>query len=154
MINRRNIIAAGGAVLAASFLPMPAWASESRLIYLSPFKSDRALSRCQAEIWYAKDGDALFVVTASEAWRARAIDKGLTRTQIWVGDVGMWKRSGGRYKKLPALIAEGARIDDPTEHARLLGVMGKKYSGEWSTWGPRFKNGLANGSRVLLKYTP
>ena len=155
MINRRNVLTTGGAMLAASLLPHRAWAAtESRLIYLSPLKSNGELSRCQAEIWYAEDGADMFVVTQADAWRARAIRRGLAKAQIWVGDVGMWQRSNGSYKKLPSLVANGAQIDDADEHTRLLAIMGRKYSSEWGTWGPRFRNGLADGSRVLLKYTP
>ena len=96
----------------------------------------------------------MYVVTASDAWRAKAVQKGLTRTQVWVGDVGQWQGANGRYKDLPGHIASASIVDDEQTHARLLEIFGNKYSREWGSWGPRFKRGLANGSRVCLRYTP
>jgi hypothetical protein len=154
MINRRSVLTTTGAVLAASLIPAPlVRAAESRLIYLSPFKTTGELSRCQAEVWYVQDGAQMFVVTQADAWRARAISQGLAKTQVWVGDVGQWQSSGGRYKSLPAHMAQGAHVTDRAEHGRVLDIFGKKYTSEWGSWGPRFENGLADGSRVLLKYT-
>ena len=88
------------------------------------------------------------------AWRARAIGRGLAKSQVWVGDVGQWQRSDGKYKNLPSLVANGSQVDDALEHVRVLEIFGGKYADEWGTWGPRFRNGLADGSRVLLKYQP
>ena len=158
-MKRRTFLQHSG-VVAATVLTAP-WlsavaqaASESAVIYLSPLKTNGALSQCQAEVWYVQDEANMFVVTASNAWRARAVRQGLSKTQVWVGDVGQWQNSDGRYKSLPAMSAQASIEDDPVEHARLLQKFGAKYSGEWSSWGPRFKKGLADGSRVLLRYQP
>jgi hypothetical protein len=35
-----------------------------------------------------------------------------------------------------------------------LAAFGAKYSEEWSKWEPRFRKGLADGSRVLVRYRP
>ena len=96
----------------------------------------------------------MYVVTDTRAWRAQAIRVGLTRTQVWVGDVGLWQRSNGRYRNLPSLTAAGSQIDDAITHAQALTVFADKYAAEWGSWGPRFKRGLADGSRVLLRYQP
>ena len=37
---------------------------------------------------------------------------------------------------------------------RALEAFGAKYADEWGSWGPRFRDGLADGSRVLLRYRP
>ncbi|MEM7001053.1 MAG: hypothetical protein AAF529_09710 [Pseudomonadota bacterium] len=145
----------------AALLPLtaalPQWGSasaESPLIYLSPVKSDGNLSRCQAEVWYVGHEDNFYVVTDASAWRARAVGNGLTKARVWVGDVGMWRRSNGKYLKLPSMITNASLVNDALAHAELLAQFGTKYSAEWGTWGPRFKNGLADGSRVMLKYSP
>ena len=152
MITRRRLLQA---VPALGFLPLVANAAEeSELIYLSPVKSDGNLSRCQAEIWFIGDGNDFCVVTANDAWRAEAIGRGLTQAKVWVGDVGQWKSSRGKYKELPSVMTTASRVEDPAEHARLLNAMGDKYAREWGTWGPRFKRGLADGSRVMLRYSP
>ncbi len=146
-------------VLTAAALPLALGATrafaetESPLIYISPLKSDGSVSRCQAEVWFLGDGGHDYVVTATGAWRAEAVRKGLTKAKIWVGDVGLWQRSGGKYKELPSHMADVSFETDAAEHARLLERFGEKYASEWGKWGPRFKNGLADGSRVMLKYT-
>ena len=127
--------------------------TDSPLIYISPLKSDGTVSRCQAEVWFFGDGDSDYVVTRSTAWRAEAVRKGLTQAKIWVGDVGLWQRSNGKYKDLPSHFATVSFVTDAAEHTRLLEGFGAKYSSEWGKWGPRFRNGLADGSRVMLKYS-
>ena len=154
-MERRTFLKTGGLLLAGAALPGALQAAaESHLIYLSPLKSNGQLSRCQAEVWFVQDGADMYVVTANNAWRARAIAQGLQQTQVWVGDVGQWQSSDGRYKNLPNMTASGEQIDDVQTHARLLDIFGRKYADEWGSWGPRFKRGLADGSRVLLRYSP
>ncbi len=157
-MNRRHFMHTGavlaGGLLTAAHIPLHAEEEESPLIYLSPLKSNGALSRCQAEVWYVQDGANQLVVTDKKAWRARAVDKGLVRTQVWVGDVGQWQSSGGKYRDLPSHFANASMVTDADEHARILVLFGNKYSDEWGTWGPRFRKGLASGDRVLLQYAP
>ena len=126
----------------------------SELVYLSPLRSDGGFSRCRAEIWFIYVDAALYVVTANDAWRSRAIERGLRRTQVWVGDVGPWGGSEGAYLDLPKLQADGALVSEAAVHNHVLGAMGGKYHAEWSVWGPRFRDGLADGSRVMLRYQP
>ena len=152
-MKRRTFVQTTLALPVLSALPAIA-AEESDLIYLSPVKSDGTLSRCQAEVWYAGDGGNFYVVTAADAWRAKAVGLGLTDTKVWIGDVGQWQRSRGKYLELPSVQARASLVTDAVEHARLLGIFGNKYTAEWGSWGPRFKKGLADGSRVMLRYTP
>ncbi len=153
MFSRRQFLHSAAVLTSAAVLPISAHAADqSPLIYLSPIKSDGTLSKCQAEIWYLEDGGTHYVVTAADAWRAEAVRKGLTTARIWTGDVGVWTRSKGAYLDLPQLDATAGFETDEAEHARLLALFGEKYSREWGTWGPRFKKGLADGSRVMLTY--
>lgn len=160
MISRRILLKT---TAAATLLPMlgraqTSWrqaAEESPLIYLTPLQSNGAESACQAEIWFAAVEGDFYVVTPADAWRSQAIGKGLTRTRIWVGDVGMWKDSDRAYKSLPMLEAEAGQETDAAVQEKVLEAMGGKYSGDgWGRWGPRFRNGLADGSRVMLRYGP
>ena len=157
MINRRSAIrsmaaigalAASGGIRASS----PPGVESSDLIYLSPHRSNGALSACQAEVWFQAHDDALFVVTAHDAWRARAVAQGLTDTTVWVGDVGPWRDSEGAYLTLPKMTMQASLERDPAVHAAVLEKMGEKYAMGWLVWGPRFRNGLADGSRVMLRY--
>ena len=128
----------------------------SKLIYITPIKSDGKESACHGEVWFYADGEDLLVVTKPELWRSRAIERGLDRARIWVGDHGVWKRSDGAFRKAPSFLARAEHISGDAEAVgRTLKAMGTKYAGEgWSTYGPRFKEGLADGSRVLLRYRP
>ena len=162
MISRRTLLKTSTAAAALPLLPAigraePGWraaAETSPLIYLTPIQSNGAESRCQAEIWFASLGGAMYVVTATDAWRAEAVRQGLTKARIWVGDVGTWRRAGGSYKALPMVGAAASIETDAAVQGQVLEVMGGKYSAGWDTWGPRFRNGLADGSRVMLKYQP
>lgn len=157
MMNRRDSLRTLGLLAAGVALPLraqtlPPAADTSELIYVTPIRSDGVESRCQAEVWFARDGLSLYVVTAHDAWRAEAVRQGLLRARIWVGNVGVWSRSDGAYRDLPAVDGTASLETDPLRHASVLALMGRKYTQEWSTWGPRFRDGLADGSRVMLRY--
>ena len=128
--------------------------AKSPLIYISPLKQDGTESSCQAEVWFQLHDGAMYVVTSSTAWRALAVGKGLNSARVWVGDVGQWQQADGRYRSLPAVMTRAALVGDKSVHTAVLGKMGAKYADEWSSWGPRFRDGLAEGSRVMLRYTP
>jgi hypothetical protein len=128
--------------------------AESPLIYLSPLRSDGAESVCHGEVWFVRDGAELLVVTATDRWKARAVSGGLDRACIWVGDFGRWKKADGRFKTGPSFVAK-ARFDaDASVIESALAAFGAKYPDEWGKWEPRFRKGLADGSRVLIRYRP
>ena len=139
--------AADGAALSAAASP---------LIYLSPIRSDGEQSACQAEVWFGSDDQDLFIVTAEDGWKSQAVKRGLDRARIWVGDFGPWKSSNDRYKSAPNFLAKVAFVakDDSATIERVLAMMGKKYPKQWGKWEPRFRKGLSDGSRVMLRYRP
>jgi hypothetical protein len=124
--------------------------TESDLIYLSPLKSNGDLSRCQAEVWYVMQGADALVCTSADSWRATAPAAGLTRTRLWAADEGVWRN--GRYRTLPSAMVDASIESDTGEIETALSLFGDKYAAEWGTWGPRFRRGLADGSRVMLRY--
>ena len=152
-MNRRRFIHTNLIMATALGVPSLGRAAESDLIYVSPLHADGSLSSCQAEVWYVEAGGSYYVVTASDAWRAQAVGRGLTRAQVWVGNVGQWKSAGGAYKDLPGKVAAAALESDATTRAAVLARFGEKYAAGWGTWGPRFRNGLSDGSRVMLRYS-
>jgi len=164
MLTRRRLVTASAGFIAAAGLagrthaadvaPLQAAMDDSELIYLTPIRSDGSESRCQAEVWFVHHQSMLYVVTAEDAWRARAIGEGLSRARIWVGDVGPWGDSEGTYRALPQIEAVASQIRDAETQNSVLDAMGSKYRLEWFVWGPRFRNGLADGSRVMLMYQP
>ena len=159
-MRRRSLLKAGATLPVLAALPvlptlsLAAGDAGSPLIYLSPLQSDGSLSRCQAEVWFIGDQGNYYVVTAADAWRAKAIAQGLTQTQVWVGDVGAWQSADGKWRDLPSAMTQASLEADAVAHARLLTIFGRKYADEWGTWGPRFSDGLVDGSRVMLKYSP
>lgn len=158
MLSRRRI------VLSATLVPiLPLFSevsdstkdalSNSRLIYLTPIKSNGKESTCKGEVWFSYDGKAhVYVVTQYDAWRANAIRQGLTAARIWVGDFGEWRGAGDRYRSAPELMLEGSIENNPIVQDSVLATMGTKYADEWGVWGPRFREGLRDDSRVMLKY--
>jgi hypothetical protein len=168
-LSRRTFLRAGSAAAAALLLPGGRLAADeafalpdatraalgkSPLIYLSPLKSDGTESSCHGEVWFAQDGSDLLVVTASDRWKALAVRRGLDRARVWVGDFGRWKWSLGRYKTGPTFLVKGRFDADSSVAERALGAFGAKYPDEWDKWEPRFREGLADGSRVLIRYRP
>ncbi|MGV0034254.1 MAG: hypothetical protein ACNYPE_04565 [Candidatus Azotimanducaceae bacterium WSBS_2022_MAG_OTU7] len=157
-MQRRTLLQAGLASLTLAAIPFSLRANDanraladSNLVYISPYRSDGSLSSCQAEVWYAMLGADVFVCTASSSWRAQAPLKGLSRTRLWVGDLGVWKNAD--YESLPAIVAQASIESDARALESALQQFGYKYSKEWGKWGPRFRKGLADGSRTMLRYT-
>jgi len=165
MTSRRSFLQLTGAALAIGAVPLRAAEpnakakldqalGSSALIYITPLKKTGSESKCHAEVWFVYDGANIYVVTSSSAWRAKAIGSGLTGAQMWVGEFGVWKDANDAYRSAPKLIANGAKVDDAATQARILDAFGTKYRPEWPKWGLRFRDGLKDGSRVMLRYTP
>lgn len=163
-LNRRRFLGSGAAMLlaasgvarvvAAAESPAIAALDRSQLIYLSPVLTDGRESTCHGEVWFVHHEGEIYVCTQADAWRAEALRQGLTRAKIWIGEFGVWKKAGERYRSAPYLEIEGRIEADAAVHAEILPVFGAKYAAEWGSWGPRFRDGLADGSRVLLRYEP
>jgi hypothetical protein len=168
-LSRRTFLGALTAAAASLLLPRGRLAADeafalpdearaalekSPLVYLSPLRSNGAESTCHGEVWFVRDGGDLLVVTAADRWKALAVGRGLDRARFWVGDFGRWKRARGRYKKAPSFLAKARFDSDASVAERALAAFGEKYPDEWNKWEPRFRKGLADGSRVLIRYRP
>lgn len=166
-ITRRRFLSLAAAGAAAWLLPrrggalafeLPAAAREalaaSPLVYVSPLKKDGSESTCHGEVWFVQDGADALVVTAADRWKARSLRDGRGRARLWVGDFGVWTSAGEKYRSAPTFVAAVSLDADPAVRERALAAFGGKYAAEWGKWGPRFRDGLADGSRVLLRYAP
>jgi len=156
-MKRRDLLKAGASAAMLSMVPWQTQAADVRaglmsssLVYLSPIKPDGSLSSCQAEIWFVMLGTDLYVCTATSSWRAQAPRKGVTNTQFWVGDLGVWTRAN--YQSLPEVKGFASVETDEARVESALQLFGQKYASGWGTWGPRFRNGLKDGSRSMLRY--
>lgn len=160
MIARRTLIAGAALAPALTLLgraslaaPAAAALKTSKLVYLTPLASNGEESRCKAEIWFAYAQGDIFVVTPADAWRAQAVRRGLTRTRLWVGEFGVWTAADSAFRQAPELLAAAALETDAEVQAHILDALGDKYAADgWRAWGPRFRNGLADGSRVMIRY--
>jgi hypothetical protein len=129
----------------------------SGFVYVSPLRADGSESRCHGEVWFAWLDGAVVLITASDGWKARALQRGLDRARIWVGDHGTWKQLVGRseeFRKAPSFDARAALAKDPALLERLIASYERKYPAEIGRWRDRFRAGFADGSRVLVRYAP
>ena len=165
MATRRDLVLGLAVAPAIPLLARTAFAKEgeatpsdklgtSQLVYITPIKSDGEESRCKAEIWFSHHEGDVFVVTPPEAWRARAVGKGLNKARLWVGEFGQWTQSDGAFRDAPEFMATASIESDAKKHAVVLAAMGEKYAETgWGRWGQRFRDGLVDGSRVMIRYT-
>jgi hypothetical protein len=165
-ITRRRFLAAAAAGAAALWLPsrragadeteladaLQAALAASPLVYVSPLRADGSESTCHGEVWFVAEGRDVLVVTAADRWKAKALAGGRDRARLWAGDFGAWARAGGKWRSAPSFTARAVFERDPAARARALEAFGRKYPDEWGKWGPRFREGLADGSRVMIRY--
>jgi hypothetical protein len=166
LIDRRTFLLAS---LAGAFAPRAlARAAElarpleealerSRFAYVSPLRSDGRESTCHGEVWFGWLDGAVVVITGRERWKARALARGLDRARLWVGDHGQWRRlvgSSEEFRRAPSFEARAALAQDPALLERLLAAFERKYPDEIGRWRDRMRQGFADGSRVLIRYTP
>jgi hypothetical protein len=166
-LTRRELLALGASAAAALVWPQRARAAlaadvtglleKSGFVYVSPLKHDGAESRCHGEVWYGWLDGRVVLITAKTSWKARALEGGLARARIWVGDHGRVGRILGEndaFRKAPSFEAAAARSQDAALLDRLMATYRRKYPNEIGSWEPRMRSGFASGERVLLTYTP
>lgn len=141
-----------GARYAYAASPAETALTKSGLIYLTPLHKGGRESQCQGEVWFVYHEGEIFVCTPAKTWRAEAMRRGYRRAKIWIGEFGAWKKAEKRYRSAPYLELKGKLETDPAAFTDILTVFGQKYESEWGKWGPRFRDGLADGSRVMLRY--
>jgi len=126
----------------------------SPLVYVSPLLAGGAESSCHGEVWFFVDEGSVVIVTAADGWKAKAVRQGRGEARLWVGDFGPVGRAGDRYRKAPNFVADAEIISDRATFDRLLESFAKRYPDGWGKWKPRFEKGFADGSRVMIRYSP
>jgi hypothetical protein len=164
-LTRRELLVAGACALGAATLwsrrvfaaDDPAWlaaAKISPLVYVSPLLKDGKESRCHGEVWFFVDGGDVVLATATDTWKARALAVGRTGARIWVGDFGPYAAAKAKLASAPNFVATASLDKDRAVFARLLAAYAVKYADEWGKWKPRFESSYADGSRVVIRYSP
>jgi hypothetical protein len=163
MIDRRSFL---GGCLAAALGPVALVRAAERddalkksgLVYISPLRADGSESTCHGEVWFAWLDGSVVIITGSERWKSRAVARGLGSARIWVGDHGPWKRLGvvsnEAFRSAPSFDADAAIVKDAALLDRLLAEFERKYPDEIGQWRDKMRSGYADGSRVLVRYTP
>ena len=166
-ITRRELIGLGVAALAALAWPRSSRAAlapdltglleRSGFVYVSPLKSDGGESSCHGEVWYGWLDAEVVLITARTSWKARALERGLERARIWVGDHGRVGRvlgSGDAFRQGPSFEARAQKSGDAALLERLLATYRRKYPNEIGSWESRMRSGFESRERILVRYTP
>jgi hypothetical protein len=166
-LSRRELLAAGAALAVWPLVgraesggvagPLRSALETSEFVYITPRKSDGAESTCHGEVWYGWLDDAVVIITSTQAWKARALTRGLDGARIWAGNHGRWKGLIFRnedFRKAPSFEARGSIARDPALLEQLLALYETKYPAEIADWRERMRSGYADGSRVLIRYVP
>ncbi len=137
------IASAAGAIAAAPLGPEIEHAlASSTYVYIASERKDGSFGT-PAEIWFMWDDGAVWVASPPTSWRAKRIRAGRMKARITVGT-----------KNGPTFTAEGSFVRDPAVYERLFATYAKKYPDGWRSYEARFRDGLKNGSRVLMRYRP
>ncbi|MGH7823497.1 MAG: hypothetical protein ACREQ9_27360 [Candidatus Binatia bacterium] len=116
--------------------------AESEYVYIATTRKDGSLGR-PAEIWFFFHEGSVYVSSPKTTWRVRRIQDGRPAAKISVG-----KPEG------PSFSAVGEIVADASMNEPLMNAFAKKYPERWSTWAEKFRQQLADGSRVVVRYAP
>jgi len=112
----------------------------AKYVYIQSTRKDGKLGK-PAEIWFFRHNDAVWVCSPTTTHRVKRIKAGQTKAKIAIG-----KPDG------PSFNAKGSIVKDPEVNKVMFESFAKKYSDGWSSYEKQFKDGLADGSRTLVKY--
>ncbi len=130
----------------------------SNYAYVSPLRKDGAESTCHGEVWFAWLDGAVLVNTRRGTWKVKALEQGLDRARIWLGDYGRWKPGLGRerneaFRAAPHFDAIASFERDRKWNEQLIALYEKKYAGEFDRWREDMQTGFYSGERKLIRYT-
>jgi hypothetical protein len=111
-------------------------------VYISSTRKDGTLGK-PAEIWFAVMDGAVWVGSAPDSWRAKRIRWGRPQAKIAIGSP-----SG------PSFRATGSFVKDADAYKKFCDQLAVKYPDRWPRWEKSFREGLASGERVLIRYAP
>jgi len=115
---------------------------KSTYVYIASSRKDGSFGS-PAEIWFMYYRGAVWVASPRTTWRVRRILAGRPKARIAIG-----KPDG------PSFMATGAIVNDRTIHEEMFRTFERKYPGSWPKYEQRFRTGLTDGTRVLIRYQP
>jgi hypothetical protein len=165
-LDRRSFLAAAATALvlprrlfAADALPTELL-EKSEFVYVSPLRKDGSESTCHGEVWFGWIDGTVVVNSRRGTWKVQALEKGLDRARIWVGNHGRWKgvlptsEPNEAFRQAPHLDARARFETDRKVNQRLLELYAKKYGGAFERWHEDMESGFFSGQRKLLRYEP
>ncbi|MCS6924932.1 MAG: hypothetical protein NZ578_03410 [Candidatus Binatia bacterium] len=114
----------------------------SKYVYIQSERKDGSFGKA-AEIWFMPYQGAVWVASPTTTHRVKRIQAGRTKAKIAIGTPDG-----------PSFVARGSIVKDAEVNKVLFETFAKKYPDGWSSYEKSFRDGLANGSRVLIKYEP
>jgi hypothetical protein len=133
---------------------------KSDFVYVSPLRKDGAESTCHGEVWFGWMDGAVFVNSRRGTWKVHALEKGLDRARIWVGNHGRWKgvlptgEPNEAFRAAPHFEARARFESDRKLNDRLLELYAKKYGDQFDRWHEDMQAGFFSGQRKLIRYEP
>lgn len=115
---------------------------ESKYVYIQSQRKDGSFG-APAEIWFMRHDGAVWVASRPTSWRARRIRAGRPLAKVHALNA-----SG------PAFEASGAIVADPAVWQVLFDTFAKRYPDGWPRHEKAFRDGSADGSYVLIRYSP
>jgi len=74
---------------------------------------------------------------------------------VWVGTPPTtWRVKRIKHHRPTAIFAVGSIVTDTKVADLLFETYAKKYPDRWPGYAQKFKDGIKDGSRVLVKYVP
>jgi hypothetical protein len=147
--------ASGAGTLPAATLEL---LETSKLVYISPLRSDGAESTCHAELWFGWLDGGVVINTRRGTWKAQALGRGLDRARIWVGDHGRWKTGlferSEAFRSAPHFDARARLETDKAVLERLIALYQTKYGSDFARWREDMQTGFYSGERLLIRYEP
>jgi len=131
----------------------------SPFAYVSPLKKNGAESTCHGEVWYAWLDGSVVVNTRRGTWKVKALEQGLDRARVWIGDYGRWKPIVGSarneaFRHAPGFDAKASFVTDRAVLDRFIASCEKKYASEFGRWKEDMQTGFFSGQRKLIRYEP
>lgn len=114
----------------------------SEYVYVSSQRRDGTFSP-PAEIWFFLHDGAVWVGTRNTSWRVKRIRAGRPAAKVHA-----YMPSG------PSFDATAAVVEDPAIWKLMFAAYAKKYPAGWKAHAEKFSAGVADGSYVLVRYTP